>query len=380
MILVVDDDVWSSRLIAALLEKAGYDVLCASDPRRCLPLVDSLKPALVILDQNMPGQDGLSVLEELRRVSAVPVVMLTAHDRSDLAVRALRLGAFDYLTKPVDEDRLARVVGEAIQDVAGRLRQYRIEAEIGRGGMGVVYRAHDTRLDRPVALKVLLPELAADPEFEAAFLREARHAAPFCHPNIVTVFDAGRHAGRLYIAMQLVDGVPLSRYVTGPEALPAARVLHAGIQIADALAAVHAAGLLHRDLKPGNLMLAGDVVKVLDFGLAHPVGAAAVAGTLPYAPPEVLESGRCDVRGDVYSLGVVLYELLARRIAFAAPTQFETMKKVAAAELPVPWSELRAEGVDVVRRMMSLDPKDRPASMAEVASALRAYLAPKTLP
>jgi eukaryotic-like serine/threonine-protein kinase len=393
-ILIVDDDVWNAKLVATILEKAGYRTVHAPDPTGALPLIRRERFELVLLDQNMPGMDGLTLLGEVRKESDVPVIMLTSADRSDLAVRAIRLGAYDYLTKPVDERRLLETVPQAIDaGLAGgsepnRIAHYDIEREVGRGGMGVVYAARDRRLNRSVALKVLLPELASDPEYEASFRSEARSAAQFTHPNIVTVYDAGRYRGRLYISMELVQGQSLQAIIqTGPP-LPLRRVLVVGMQIASALEAVHSAGMVHHDLKPGNVMItAHSAVKLLDFGLVRPAPAgnqegsgffsSTASGTLAYVAPELLRTGRSDIRTDMYGLGIVLYEVLTSGRAFLGVTQFELMNNIVAGRVTKPWAELAAlppDVVAVVHRMMSLKPEERYSSMQEAHSAIQKVL------
>jgi serine/threonine-protein kinase len=390
-ILIVEDDIWNARLVARILEGAGYVAVHAADPNNALPLLREKPYALVVLDYNMPGKDGLTLLGEIRKESEIPIVMLTAQDRAELAVRALRMGAYDYLTKPVDEKRLLETVPQAIASGASvggdenRIAHYEIEREAGRGGMGVVYAAQDLKLERRVALKVLLPELAADAQYETDFLREARAAAQFSHPNIVTVYEAGRWRGRLFIAMELVDGRTLEGMIQSGESFPERRILEIGLEVASALEAVHAAGMVHGDLKPGNVMLARDArVKVLDFGLARPSTRPAGAGeesdfaaTLQYAPPELLAKGTIDVRGDVYALGIVLYEMVAGQLAFRSDSQFGLMMEISEGKVSKPWGELvgmRAEGLSVVRRMMSVDPGARFPTMKDVSAALRALL------
>ncbi len=388
-VLIVDDDPWNAQVVARILEGAGYAAVHVADPRGALPELRARGYSLVLLDYAMPGMDGLTLLGEIRRESQIPVVMLTAQDRAELAVRALRLGAFDYLTKPVDERRLLETVPQAIaSSEAGeagmnRVAHFEIEREAGRGGMGVVYAARDLKLGRRVALKVLLPELAADPTYEAEFLKEARAAAGFSHPNIVTVYEAGRWRGRLFIAMELVDGRTLEGLIRSGEGFATRRAFEIGVQVASALEAVHAAGMVHGDLKPGNLMLGSDArVKVLDFGLARPSsrppgsdrGDLDFSATLHYAPPELLTKGRTDERGDVYALGLVLYETLAGQIAFQAESQFAMMMRIAEGKLPRPLSEVPGVGpraAATVGRMMAVNPEDRFPSMKEAAAALR---------
>ena len=380
-VLVVDDDVWNAKLVAGVLEAAGYRVVLSHDPRAALPLLRVEPFSLVVLDQQMPGMDGLTLLAEIRKESRVPVVMLTASDRADLAVRALKLGAYDYLTKPLDPERLTAVASAALESAReeeSRLGPYELGAEIGRGGMGVVYRAKDATLGREAAIKVLLPELAADRAYEDAFLKEARIAARFSHPNLVAVYGAGRSRGRLYLAMELVRGRTLES-----ASLPPRAATEAAARAASALESVHEAGLVHGDLTPGNLMIPdGGGLKVLDFGLARTLAhldaeVEAGSGTLPYAPPEVLCRGKADVRGDEYSLGVVLYELLAGRRAFAAETQFQLVAKIVEGKVPLPWPELAARHpaeTPVVRRMMATDPAERCPSMRAAREALDALL------
>src|SRR5580765_3063323 len=200
------------------------------------------------------------------------------------------------------------------------ISHYRILEQIGAGGMGVVYRAHDERLDRDVALKVLSPELAGDREFLARFRREARTLSKLNHPNIATVHDFDTDAGTSFIVMELVRGTSLiDKIRTGP--IPEPELLRLATQLLDGLGAAHAEGIIHRDLKPGNLRLTLDGrLKILDFGLAHTVqsdlnitqsvaSTTGVVGTLPYMAPEQLRGEIADVRTDIYSAGVVLYEL-----------------------------------------------------------------------
>ena len=211
------------------------------------------------------------------------------------------------------------------------LSHYRIESEIGRGGMGVVYRATDTRLNRPVAIKVLAPGAAADAERIKRFIQEARSASALTHPGIVTIYEVDEQEATTFIAMELVEGATLDRLLaSGP--LPVSRALDIAAQIASALEAAHARGIVHRDIKPANVVVCEDGrVKVLDFGLAklfepaptaETVSALAtrqgqVLGTPAYMSPEQAEARQVDARSDIFSLGGVLYEMLAGRRAFA---------------------------------------------------------------
>ncbi|MCP9960075.1 serine/threonine-protein kinase [Streptomyces sudanensis] len=208
--------------------------------------------------------------------------------------------------------------------VGQRVAHYRIDAEIGRGGMAVVYRATDLRLDRTVALKLLAPELARNDTFRRRFTYESRVAAAIDHPNIVPVFEAGETGGLLYIAMRYVPGQGLRALLdrTGP--LPVAAAVRIAVQIASALDAAHAHDLVHRDVKPGNVLVAEGTdserpehVYLTDFGLTKKslslTGFTSVGqfvGTLDYVAPEQISGRPVDGRCDVYSLGCVVYEML----------------------------------------------------------------------
>jgi len=228
----------------------------------------------------------------------------------------------------VQPDRHARTGGSGAtgDPVTGRLLdgRYRIGPRIARGGMASVYEATDLRLDRTVAVKVMHPGLGDDDEFAARFVREARAAARLSHPNVVSVFDQGDDHGTVFLAMELVAGHTLRDVIREESPLAPARALALVEPVLSALAAAHRAGLVHRDVKPENVLIATDphtgasTVKVADFGLAKAVSAdtqhtatgGVLIGTVSYLAPELVVEGRADARADVYALGVVLYELL----------------------------------------------------------------------
>ena len=214
------------------------------------------------------------------------------------------------------------------KDLAG----YRVEALMGRGGMGVVYRAHDLALDRDVALKLLAPQLANDVSFRERFLTESRVAASLEHPNVVPIHDAGEIDGQLYIVMRLVEGDDLKAVLReGPlEPARAVRILE---QIAGALDAAHARGLVHRDVKPSNVLLdEREHAYLADFGLSRylgdaalPLGPAKSLGTADYVAPEQIRGEEVDGRADVYALGCMLYECLAGEPPFRRGTDAATL-------------------------------------------------------
>ena len=278
------------------------------------------------------------------------------------------------------------------------LTHYRLESEIGRGGMGVVYRATDSRLDRPVAIKVLEAGAAAEPERIKRFVQEARAASALTHPGIVTIYEVDEQDGTTFIAMELVDGVPLDRLLAGGP-LPAPRALDLAAQIASALEAAHARGIVHRDIKPGNVMVSDDGrAKVLDFGVAklfEPVPGAEtvsalatrqglVVGTPAYMSPEQAEARPVDARSDIFALGAVLYEMLAGRRAFAGDSDVGIISSILRDRPPLLRSvrpEAPAGVQAIVDRALAKDPAERYASAGAMRSdllALQASLAPRT--
>jgi serine/threonine protein kinase len=270
---------------------------------------------------------------------------------------------------------------------------YRIVALVSRGGMGVVYRAEEVGLgDRPVALKLLSPALAGDPAFRERFLREMRVAAAIDHPNIVPVYRAGEEQGRLYIAMRYVDALDLRRVLQTEGRLTAGRTVAILEQVARALDAAHARGLVHRDVKPGNILLVppatdeeAEHVYLVDFGLARAAsddlsisGAGLFIGTPRYAAPEQVAGQPVDGRTDGYAVGCVLYECLTGRPPFPAGSN----EAVLFAHLEAAPPRLTAERPDlppaidrVVQHGMAKAKEDRFASCRELVAAARGVLA-----
>ncbi|MDQ6705724.1 MAG: serine/threonine-protein kinase [Acidobacteriota bacterium] len=271
-----------------------------------------------------------------------------------------------------------------------QVAHFEIIGKLGEGGMGVVYEAIDHHLDRHIALKILPPEKVADPARKQRFVQEAKAASALNHPNIITIYDISAADGLDYIAMELVRGRTLEELLARrrpkvPETLKYA------IQIADALTAAHAAGIVHRDLKPANVMVTeSGLVKVLDFGLAKLTEesegpgddatrtntlteADTVVGTPAYMSPEQVESKKVDARSDIFSFGLVLYEMLSGQQAFHAPSRIATMVALLNRE-PTPLGEL-APGLPkelerIVTRCLRKDLARRSQSMAEIKIAL----------
>jgi hypothetical protein len=266
---------------------------------------------------------------------------------------------------------------------------YRIEALRGRGGMSVVYRAENPRLGNVVALKLLSPELAEDESFRERFVRESRTAASIPHPNIIPIYDAGDAEGVLYIAMRFVEGPDLKALIKDRDPLPAARVLRLGAQIASALDAAHARGMVHRDVKPANVLVepgaeGEDHAYLADFGLTKHVesrsgitGTGQFLGTIDYMAPEQIEGRQVDARADVYALGCVLFECLAG----SPPYRRESEVAILWAHIrddPPALSEVRsglpAAADRVLAKALAKDPADRHQSCGELVGDLRAAL------
>ena len=268
---------------------------------------------------------------------------------------------------------------------------YRIDEQIGRGGMGVVYRAYDLRLKRTVALKLMAPELALDQRFRERFAREAELAMSLEHPNVVPIHDAGDIDGRLYLAMRLVEGTDLRALLHAEGALDPPRALAICSQVASALDAAHASGLVHRDVKPSNVLLdANEHAYLADFGLTRqfddpggPVGEGSSVGTPAYIAPEQIEGGPLDGRADVYSLGCLLYECLTGEAPFARGSRL-AMAWAHLEEEPPNASEHRPElpvAIDaVIRKAMAKEPPHRYTTCAALIGAAEEALGLRRAP
>lgn len=272
-----------------------------------------------------------------------------------------------------------------------RLDHFKIVAELGQGGMGAVFRAHDTALDRDVAIKVLREEVATDPSRLARFQREARAASALNHPNIVTIHEIAEIGSSLYLVMELVNGRTL-RDLLARGALDPEEIVDVAVQVSNGLAKAHAAGIVHRDLKPENLMVTGDgLAKILDFGLAklvhgdegpdeQPTGdgltnPGALVGTVQYMSPEQISGGSFDSRSDQFSLGTILYELATGRNPFRVGNSLNALSAILSTH-PTAVDEVRPELprelADLIMRLLSKDPADRFDDTRELVAELKA--------
>src|SRR5579859_219419 len=302
--------------------------------------------------------------------------LLTAHCEADNGFLGLSDGEFDALPRGT------------------RLGPYEILAPLGEGGMGKVYKARDTRLDRLVAIKLLQADIADRPELQERFEREARTVASLNHPHICTLYDIGHQDNADFLVMEYLEGETLAqRLDSGP--LPLEEVLRYAMEIADALDKAHSKGVIHRDLKPANIMLTSTGSKLLDFGLAKlrreadpfavfaavPVAVdtistpGAVLGTLSYMAPEQLEGREVDARADIFAFGAVVHEMVTGKKAFGGHAGANVIAAILK-ETPSPAShgnqQVPAELERIVAKMMAKDPNERYATAADVLMDFRA--------
>jgi serine/threonine-protein kinase len=273
--------------------------------------------------------------------------------------------------------------------------QYQILEKLGAGGMGDIYKAQDTRLNRTVAIKVLTAGDSGDPDRRRRFVQEAQAASSLNHPNIITIHDIVSHDGQELMVMEFVSGKPLTELIR-PSGMPTADILKYAVQIADALQAAHAAGIVHRDLKPANIMVTETgLVKILDFGLAKFTECSmftsltdatqsvaesslttegSILGTVNYMSPEQAQGKRVDQRSDIFSFGVVLYEMITGRKAFAGDSTISTLSAILRDEARPIWETVTVapELEQLVHRALRKDPEQRWQSMGEMHAQLAA--------
>ena len=413
-LLVVDDEFDNREVLARRFKKRGYRVLDAEDGQLALELVEREPIDLVLLDINMPGMDGLEVLRRLRTLYTpmeLPVIMQTARAGEEDQVETASLGANDHVVKPVkfkiveakvkallkaktaaDSTRLSAAPTE-IREGAEIDGKYRLEQQIGSGTFGTVYRARHLRLEQDVAIKFLQPSVTATAESQRRFQQEGVATGKVKHPNAVAVTDFGvTRDGVAYLVMELLNGFSLAQELKEQGQLSPHRVGQLLRPICDVLAEAHRAGLVHRDIKPENIFLhitrQGEVVKVLDFGIAKLVGENVteqnltaegwVLGTPAYMAPERVANRGYDGRADIYSLGVMVYEMLAGRRPFVAVDSDPMGMIMRHVRDPAPplgtlWPEATPAIQKAVHWTLEKNPDNRPGA-AEFLAAYEAAL------
>jgi CheY-like chemotaxis protein/tRNA A-37 threonylcarbamoyl transferase component Bud32 len=390
-LLVVDDNPSNRDLLSRRLSLRGYSVEEVSDGLEAIRKVGEDRFDLVILDVMMPGLSGLDVLRKIREkwsIAELPVVMATARDGSDAIVEAFALGANDYVVKPIDFPVvLARIQTQlALKGAQERLRaasdpplpllstcpkcalchdqalatcpadgekligrggvplliagRFRLVRLLGEGGMATVFEAADERLPRAVAVKILKPEYFGEAVIQKRFEQEAEALGRISHPGVVTLFDLGGLKGDgLYLVMELLRGWDLDSVLKAHGPGTPIQVAHLVRQAGSALGAAHHAGVLHRDIKPGNVFFVSDEtgtrVKLLDFGLAKPLRTAhpltragIIVGTPAYMSPEQIQERVVDERSDVYSLATVAWEALTGKRMIRSRELYEVLSEI----------------------------------------------------
>lgn len=402
-VLVIDDDRNILHLVEDILREAGHEVWTTSEPSEVCELAFKVRPAAIVLDVMMPKASGYEVMDMLRsdnRIEAVPMLFLSGLGDASDRVRGLRSGADDYLVKPFEPDELVlrierlvnwhqasgewapspALVKRMADKKAQRFGRYRVIEKIGQGHMGTVYRGHDPRLQREVALKTIRLDSTSTESRRQELLDLLRHEAVtiarLSHPNVVAVYDMGETPDSAFVAMELVDGPSLSGYLSQQGPMSWHQVIPLAVGIARGLALTHAREVIHRDMKPGNVLLGRDGgVKVSDFGLASVVSSifedsTELSGTPGYVPPEVLNQRSYTEKGDLFGLGAVLYESLAGAHPLAGETLRDTILNTLhgrirplrdrVTNLPMDLDELIAD-------LLSIDPDLRPSAPEVVA-------------
>jgi eukaryotic-like serine/threonine-protein kinase len=354
---------------------------------KCLRTVQTLSPEDSLISALQQGCESATpapssgLLDKVRRQL---LEMRTPSAGMDQPIPGDTLGAAPSPTDATQDVSMSLAPAQ-LPDEIGRLGGYRILKELGRGGMGVVYQAEDPKLKRLVALKAMLPRLAADESARQRFLREAQAMAAVHHDHIITIFQVDENNGVPFLAMEFLDGMPLDKWLKDGRKPNLAQILRMGREIAEGLAAAHERGLIHRDVKPGNIWLDSDHkgrVKILDFGLArvgtedvHLTRSGAIVGTPAYMSPEQARGEKVDERTDLFSLGCVLYRLCTGAMPFAGDT---TMSLLLALAMDHPKTvrdvnpEIPAALSDLVMRLLAKAPAERLASAREVVSVIEA--------
>jgi serine/threonine protein kinase/CheY-like chemotaxis protein len=353
-LLVVDDNEMNRDTLSRQLERAGYEVATASEGLEALSMIDRESFDLVLLDVMMPGLTGIELLKIVRNdhpATELPIIMATARDKSENMVEALSLGANDYVTKPLDfpvvlarieahlKMKAAAAAAKAanpaprsasvIEPGATLAGKFKLESKIGSGAFGAVYKARHLALAKDIAIKVLQGSTMPSDEALKRFKQEGVSACRIQHPNAVSILDFGvTDDGIAYLALELLNGRSLAEVLKQDGPLSPQRCAEFLAPLCDVLGDAHAAGIIHRDIKPGNVFLhqgrTGEVVKVLDFGIAKLLDdgtseltvEGTLVGTPAYMAPERLSGGNYDGKSDVYSVGIMLYEMLCGQPPF----------------------------------------------------------------
>lgn len=387
-ILIVDDEEMVRKAMARNLSRAGFEVMTAANGAEALSELQQSRPNIVLLDVMMPGDDGFAVLEKIRALHSyadLPIIMSTACDARADILKALRLGANDFAPKPVRIPELLDTIERNLRrdtiDVGDRIANYTVRSHLGQGGAGSVYRCEEDVTGRQVAVKVLTPDLTGDAEFVARFLREAKVAAAISHPNVVSVYGAGRLGSTYFIGLELVDGDDLFN-LGARGGLPENEAISIAIDVAKGLQELSKHGIIHRDVKPENILVSkAGQAKITDFGLARPVfsddnitAQGMAVGTLPYIAPEQL-LGKVDKRSDIYALGATLFFALAGHSPFSNDESTSELVKKKFHTPPSPTDvnpRVSAPAAEACQWLMTPEADRRPQNFDEIITRLQA--------
>ena len=412
-ILLVDDDIGIRKLLRKLLERQKFHIVEAGDGLDALEKVKEREFNTVITDVVMPRLSGIQLLTELRKnYPLIPVIIITGKPAIEAAVECMKNGAYDYISKPFDFDQVKKTVQHALYqhqkekekknregstttifDLSNRrfFGDYKVLQLLGEGNIGVVFLAEKRGLGRSrrFALKVLKPTFVTQAHADKSrerFLKEAKAISSIHHQNVVEIFEYGLTEGENipFMVMDYIHGKSLGYYIVNPAKLDRRQKLGIIAQIADALVAIHAQGICHRDIKPHNVIVTPDVqVKVTDFGIAKLPDSDQtltyeLIGSPAYLSPEGFTSSRIDYRADIFSLGVLAYELLLGRKPFVADS-ISRYAHLIQYELPEAPTKLDADFPPqverVLARMLKKSPEDRYDSAAEISEKLRQVIA-----
>lgn len=409
-VLVVDDETDIRGVLTAFLTGQSYEALEANDGDHALEVLAANHVDLIIADVEMPTRDGLSMLAEIKQTQPdLPVIMISGMPSVGAAVECLKNGAVDYITKPFDLKTLAQVVRQALEGTAApapnteatqtleiakqktrRVGKYTIQRVLGEGNMGSVYLVHKDGEDPPrdYALKLLKPHWLTEEEHQVAvqrFMREAEASSSARHPHIVKIVEYGVSDDEElpYLVMEFLQGRPLRWFISQKKAIEPRQKAKVICQVADALAAIHALGICHRDVKPGNIVLDEELnAKLTDFGIARMPDSSLtltlnLMGSPAYLAPEGFVTSKVDARADIFSLGVVAYEFFLGCKPFQAGSIPALAMKIRS-EAPVeprkiePKFPLQLQ--DVLARMLKKDPGSRYQTAAELRDQLQGLL------
>lgn len=416
-VLLVDGDKGNRNLLALRLTNEGYTVRTAEDGRRALEEIRRQPPGLVLTEAVLPGIDGFALLDAAKREGrSIPFLFLSSRADPLSVNKGLLLGAVDFIAKPVNFEvlltKLEKVLAQAVDltGVSARLSlsdvtmggateyppvqynellpgttilgRFHIEADLGEGGMGKVFKARDERLEEQVVIKVMKPGFSDD--VLRRFKREIRLARKITHPGVVRIFDFWEADPLKFVTMEFLEGTDLRAEIKRRGAFPVPVALRVGSEILEALAAAHDVGVVHRDMKPHNVvMLPSGKVKVLDFGIAQglepntpdaaTVAGGAILGTPEYMSPEQLMAEKLDPRTDLYSVGVMLYELLTGDLPFTSEDRIAAARMRLVSD-PPPLTSKKPDVPDkvegVVLRLLQRKRDQRYASAKEALADL----------